>query len=45
MNLKVEDNKESVEEKQVAKNKECKQQRKRNFTKVIESFNRLSKSK
>ncbi len=45
MNLKVEINKENEEKKQAEKIEEGKVQRKRNFTKSMESLNRLLKSK
>lgn len=45
INLKIDDNKKNVSENQLEKTKECNQQRKRDFTRVMESLNRLSKSK
>lgn len=44
MNAKADVNKENVAKQQVEKKEESKPQRKRNFTRVMESFNRLLKS-
>lgn len=45
MNLKVEINKENTEKRQLDKIEEGKPQRKRNFTRAMEYFNRLSNKK
>lgn len=45
MNLKTDEKKENTVDNQVEKMKEGKTQRKRNFTRSMESLNKLSKSK